>query len=43
LQISIKAASKAREDEGLGRQMKLCGEPAIREALKRFVEELRAK
>ncbi len=40
-QITVKAASDKRADAGLGRQMKMIGEPLIREALKTFVGELR--
>jgi len=40
-QITVKAASSKRADEGLGRQMKMQGEGPIREALKAFVVELR--
>mmetsp|Transcript_14060 Transcript_14060/g.53381 ORF Transcript_14060/g.53381 Transcript_14060/m.53381 type:complete len:234 (-) Transcript_14060:54-755(-) len=42
-QITVKAASDKRADAGLGRQMKMIGEPLIREALKTFVGELRVR
>ncbi|KAA0164524.1 hypothetical protein FNF28_03865 [Cafeteria roenbergensis] len=43
VKITVKAASDKRADAGLGRQMKMIGEPLIREALKTFVGELRVR